>query len=58
MPVVLIVLLAWFALDALLVGGWLALVARDRRLRVRAMVADAERYANVARPARTDLIHH
>jgi hypothetical protein len=55
MPVVLIAFAAWLALDVLLLGGWLAVAARRRRLEVRAMVRSAERYANFARSRRRQL---
>lgn len=54
MALVLIVLAAWVAVDALLLGTWLALVARRKRTQARAGVRAAERYANRApspRPA-------
>ncbi len=55
MPVVLIALMAWLVLDVLLLGSWLVLMARRKRLQVRAMVRAAERYANLARPRRGQL---
>ena len=55
MHVVLIALMAWLALDVLLLGCWLALTARRKRLQVRTMVRAAERYANLARARRGQL---
>jgi hypothetical protein len=53
--VVLIALMTWLALDVLLLGCWLALTARRKRLQVRTMVRAAERYANLARARRGQL---
>lgn len=57
MHVALLVFGLWIALDILLVVFCLAQRIRGDRLQAQVMVDAAERYANVARPAHTELTH-